>query len=121
MILGVGIDIVEIDRLRDTITKWESHFLNKIFTQSEIAYCRSKSNPAQHFAARFAAKEAFYKALPKNRDYPFSWKQIEVISMKDGNPVIQMTGVPKKFEGIVSHLSLSHSQNSAVAVVVLEK
>jgi holo-[acyl-carrier protein] synthase len=121
MILGVGIDIVEIDRIKNTLEKWNTRFLEKVFTENEINYCNSKANPAQHFAARFAAKEAFYKALPKNKDYTVSWKEIEVISMKNGNPVISFTEKSKELELIHAHLSLSHSLNSAVAVVVLEK
>lgn len=121
MVLGVGIDIIEIDRIQATIEKWGAHFLEKVFTAPEIDYCNSKANPAQHFAARFAAKEAFFKALPKSRELSVSWKQIEVMSMKEGNPVIKTDGLKGEYSGITIHLSLSHSLNSAVAVVVLEK
>ena len=120
MVLGVGIDIVEIDRIKNALEKWNARFLEKVFTETEINYCNSKANPAQHFAARFAAKEAFYKALPKNKEYSVSWKEIEVISMKDGNPVIRFIDKRKELASINVHLSLSHSLNSAVAVVVLE-
>lgn len=120
MILGTGIDIVEIERIKLTITKWGSRFLNKVFTDNEIAYCNSKADPAQHFAVRFAAKEAFYKALPQNREYTFSWKDIEVISEKSGNPLLKTSGISGRLGDISVHLSLSHSKESAVAVVIIE-
>ena len=121
MILGVGIDIVEIERIKTTLEKWGDRFLKKVFTDDEISYCNSKAIPYQHYAARFAAKEAFYKALPKNSEYAVSWQDIEVISQKSGNPVIKFIHKKEELSSIKIHLSLSHSQNSAVAVVVLEK
>jgi holo-[acyl-carrier protein] synthase len=119
MILGIGTDIIETERIREMIAKWDTHFIEKVFTKTEIEYCKTKSNPVPHFAARFAAKEAFYKALPKNRNYPLSWQHIEVIN-KDGKPTIKFYSDREEHKHITIHLSLSHTEDSAVATVVIE-
>ena len=120
MILGIGTDIVETERIKETIEKWDTHFIKKVFTEKEIKYCQNKSNPIPHFAARFAAKEAFYKALPQNRDYPLSWQHIEVIS-DNGKPIIKFYSDREEHKSIIVHLSLSHTEKSAMATVVIEK
>jgi holo-[acyl-carrier protein] synthase len=120
MILGIGTDIVETGRIKETIEKWDAQFIKKVFTEKEIEYCKNKSNPVPHFAARFAAKEAFYKALPRNRDYPLSWQHIEVVN-ENGKPTINFYSDREEHKCITIHLSLSHSENSAMATVVIEQ
>ena len=120
MILGIGTDIIELERIKETIEKWDTQFIKKVFTEKEIEYCKNKSNPIPHFAARFAAKEAFYKALPKNRDYPLSWQDIEITN-KYGRPIIKFYSDREEHKNITIHLSLSHTNNSAIATVVIEK
>lgn len=120
MILGLGTDIVETERIRETIAKWDAKFIKRVFTENEIKYCNSKSNPIPHFAVRFAAKEAFYKALPKNREYSLSWHDIEVIN-EDGKPTIKFYSNREEHKSIMIHLSLSHAGHSAIAAVIIEK
>lgn len=120
MIIGIGIDIVDIDRIKNIIEKWGKHFINKIYTESEIIYCNSKANPYQHYAARFAAKEAFYKALPKNKHTNINWKDIEVIISNEGYPTINFKREITEFSSPIVHLSLSHSSNNAIAMVIIE-
>jgi len=119
MILGVGTDIVETKRIKETIEKWDTHFIKKVFTEKEIEYCQNKLNPIPHFAARFAAKEAFYKALPQNRNYPLSWQHIEIIN-ENGKPTIKFHSDKEEHKSIAIHLSLSHTDNNAMAVVIIE-
>jgi len=119
MILGVGTDIVEIKRIKETIENWNTRFIRKVFTEKEIEYCQSKSNPIPHFAARFAAKEAFYKALPQNRNYSLSWQHIEIIN-ENGKPTIKFHSDKEEHKFIAIHLSLSHADNNAMAIVIIE-
>jgi len=125
MILGTGIDIVEVFRLRDAISKWGDSFLTKIFTQREIDYSNSRRFSYQHFAARFAAKEAVIKAFGEPRRHPINWTDIEVLNDKEGKPVIEfrkdaMKLKKKKRVGDVI-VSMSHSKNYAIANVILVK
>ena len=118
-----GIDIIEVSRVEDAINNLGDNFLNKIFTENEIAYC-NKSKKMKHFAARFAAKEAVFKALSneiKSRD-DLVWKQIEVISEKSGRPkvnidLLKTLNISKNIESI--DISLSHIAEFAVASVVV--
>ena len=120
-----GIDIIEVSRVEDAINNLGDNFLNRIFTDNEIDYCnKSKKMKYQHFAARFAAKEAVFKALSneiKSRD-DLVWKQIEVISEESGRPKINMNllkslNISKNIESI--DISLSHIAEFAVASVVV--
>lgn len=113
MIKGIGIDIVEIKRVRKLIKQYGPKFLERTFTKKEIQYCQNKPNPAQHYAGRFAVKEALIKALGK----PFVLKEIEV----DKGPAIRLTGLAKKAVGNNKILlSISHDHEYAVAQVVLD-
>jgi len=112
MILGMGVDIVEIYRMKDAIKKWGDLFLTKIFTPREIKYSTSRRLAHQHFAARFAAKEAVVKAFGEPNKHPIRWTEIEVLNDKEGKPVIE-------FGDVV--VSMSHSENYAVANVILMK
>jgi holo-[acyl-carrier protein] synthase len=122
MIQGIGVDIIEIDRIREVIDRYGDSFLSRIFTETEIKYCRSKKISSQHFAARFAAKEAFSKALSTGWRGEFSWKDIEVSNNELGQPSITLYGkLADKIEKDRVLISLSHSDNSVVAFVVIEK
>lgn len=120
-----GIDIIEVSRIEEAIGNLGDNFLNKIFTENEIAYCsKSQKMKYQHFAARFAAKEAVFKALSneiKSRD-DLVWKQIEVISEESGRPkvnidLLKTLNISKNIESI--DISLSHIAEFAVASVVV--
>lgn len=122
MIYGIGIDIVHIPKFRRTIERWGDRFKEKVFTESELAYCRDKGSPVQHLAVRFAAKEAFIKALGKGT----SLTDIEVVNDNSGKPHIIFhsklnpalsTGQNSKLR---THLSLSHHGDYCIAQILLE-
>lgn len=123
MIAGTGIDIVEIPRMHDAIKKWGDSFISKVFTAREVKYSTSKRFSAQHFAARFAAKEAVVKAFGEPSKFPIRWTDIEVVNDAEGKPVIEFRGgamklkKTKKIDEIV--VSMSHSKNYAIASVIL--
>lgn len=121
MKITCGIDIIEIDRIRDSIGSLEDKFLNKVFTKNEIEYCESKRGQKyQHYAARFAAKEAVFKAISKglNDKYSICWKDIEIINREDGRPTINLCH--KVHEVILDiDISMSHCKQYATANVVV--
>jgi holo-[acyl-carrier protein] synthase len=120
MIRGIGIDIVDIQRIEESVKKYNRQFLEKIFTTLEIAYCTSKQNPYGHFAARFAAKEAVAKALSTGWGGGFRWKDVEVSNDSAGKPAVRLSGDLKKLlEGNSILLSLSHSDTTVVAVAII--
>lgn len=117
MIKGLGVDIIEIDRVRSAVDRYGEKFLRKILTPREIKYCRNRrSFKFPEMAARFAAKEAYSKALGTGI-MGIDWKEIEVVNDRQGKPQIAVAGKIKK----KTHVSLSHSLNYAVASVVLEQ
>ncbi|MBI1977522.1 MAG: holo-ACP synthase [Candidatus Omnitrophica bacterium] len=118
----LGIDIVSVRRMREVIERRGKHFLDRIFTSSEQAYCETKRNKYENYAARFAAKEAVIKAKKGGRGR-FSFKDIEVTRNFRGAPSIQLTTQARKKLGISSRatfeLTLAHERDFAVAVVAL--
>ena len=120
---AIGIDIVEISRLAKTSKKWGKSFLNKIYTRRELAYSNSKRFPYQHLAARFAAKEAIFKALGEVEKDFVGWKNIEILNDPYGKPVVFWHGkakdVKKKRRIRAAAVSLSHTENYAVASALL--
>ncbi|MCI8411907.1 MAG: holo-ACP synthase [Clostridia bacterium] len=124
MKITCGTDIIEIERIKESIQTLEDRFLNRVFTQNEIQYCESKkAQKYQHYAARFAAKEAAFKAISCNLNdkYKISWKDIEVTNDNQGRPKLNITGVD--LTGIESiDISISHCKEYATAnVTVLYK
>jgi holo-[acyl-carrier protein] synthase len=123
MIYGIGIDLVKISRLKSAIEKWGKSFLKRIFTEDEIAYCYERKEPYPSLAVRFAAKEAFVKAIGSEIHIPLT--DIEIINDKSGRPSIKIKGKLKQFFKKKSirhcHLSLSHEKEYGIAYVVLEK
>lgn len=121
MIKGIGVDIIEVSRIGKVIEKWGSHFLTKVFTESEIEYCNAKKNPSMHFAARFAAKEAFSKALTIGWSSGFRWKDVEVKNDQSGKPILVIYGNVKARLGNSNVLlSLSHTDDLVSAIVIIE-
>ena len=123
MILGIGIDLVDVSRVEAIIFRWQQKFLKRVFTDAEIRYCNNKKNPAQRFATRFAAKEAFIKALfPKGQE-GVSYRDIE-IDQKNLRPIINLYGKVKESAvemGVARiHVMLSHDGNYGIANVILE-
>jgi holo-[acyl-carrier protein] synthase len=126
VILGVGVDIVEIDRMRQMLETSGERLISRIFTEGESRYALARAEPALHFAARAAAKEATYKALSGNHlARAVGWREIEVTLRDDGAPYLLLHGRAQQraTEMGVSRalISLTHSKSAAVAVVVLEK
>ncbi|MBL7155515.1 MAG: holo-ACP synthase [Candidatus Omnitrophica bacterium] len=123
MIVGSGIDIVEISRFRKAKKKWGKEFLNKIFTKNEISYSKKRRFQDQHFAARFAAKEAVLKAFGDNLSSIHNWQDIEIINDKSGKPYVCFHGSAKKLKtkekinNVV--LSMAHCKGHAVANAIL--
>lgn len=128
MRVTTGIDIIEVDRIRETIEELGENFLNRIYTKREIEYCnKSGSIKYQHFAARFATKEAVFKAISQfisGREEAL-WKDIEVINIKGGKPVINVDKLQKNFKKNADNIelksidiSISHIKEYAVASVV---
>jgi holo-[acyl-carrier protein] synthase len=126
MVKGIGTDIVAIKRLAECIAKYGDRFLKKVFTEPEIRQSRNKANPAVHFAGQWAAKEAFFKALPPACQPVAEWKSVQILTSDDsGRPEIavcssllrdQLAG-----EGISSfRISISHETDYAVAFALLE-
>ncbi len=121
MIKGIGVDIIEIERIRESIDTSGDRFLEKVFTPQEIAYCSGKQNSAQHYAARFAAKEAMSKALSTGWAGEFRWKDVELTNDPSGQPHISLHGrLRDGMAGTCVHVSLSHSHSHVVAVVVID-
>ena len=121
MICGIGIDLVEIARIEEMLTRWPERFVERVFTPEEIALCESRADHASAFAARFAAKEAFSKALGTGVDKDFSWKDFAVGHQSNGSPMAVLSPrLAARLKNVKIHLSLSHSDHYATAVVVLE-
>lgn len=120
MIVGVGIDSVEVDRIRKAEQRWGRNFLKRLFTDAELTYCLSHANPYPSLAARFAAKEALIKALDVKALW--KWRNMEVMRAKSGRPSISLTGPALRFarkQRVTSfHVSLTHDRDRATAVVM---
>lgn len=118
--MTVGIDIIEVKRIERAIKKWGERFLKRIFLPEEESYCKSRRNPYIFFSARFAAKEAFSKALGLGIRR-ISWKDIEVTHNEMGKPILIIRGKSKKIlAGRRLDVSISHTDNLATAIVIIE-
>ena len=121
MKISCGVDIIEIDRIKDSIEDIGEKFVRRVFTEREIEYCESKKGQKyQHYAGRFAAKEAAFKAISSELDNKYSvcWKDFEVINDKQGRPQINITNINiEKIESI--DVSISHCKLYATANVVV--
>jgi len=124
MTSGVGIDMIEVERVAEKINK-ETGFRELVFSKAEIAYCESKKKKFEHYAARFAAKEAFFKALGTGWAENTLFNEVEIINDDNGKPDISLSGVTKEtinkmgIKNVV--VSLSHIKSIASAVVIIEK
>jgi holo-[acyl-carrier protein] synthase len=122
MVKGIGVDIIEIARVSRSIEQGGDLFLEKVFTPREIAYCKARQNAYQHYAARFAAKEAVSKALSTGWAGEFRWKDVEVMNDPSGQPRIAFSGkLGETLTGTSVFVSLSHSDSHVVAMVVIEE
>ncbi len=124
MEIKCGIDIIEISRIKKSIEDLGEKFLNKVYTEEEIIYCESrKKQKYQHYAARFAAKEATFKAISDKLDdkYELSWKDYEVINNKNGQPIMKLHKIDKNIEKAIENIdiSLAHCKEYATANVAI--
>ena len=125
MVLGVGTDLIETKRIEESIVRYGERFLERVFTPNEIAYCmRKRKNAAESFAARFAAKEAGAKALGTGISHGITWKELEVLREPSGRPTLHLSGrAAERAERMGVRrvqLSLTHSRELAMAVVIVE-
>jgi len=122
MVKGIGVDIIEIARVRQSIETLGDRFLDKVFTSREREYCSSKQNSFQHFAARFAAKEAVSKAMSTGWAGEFRWKDVEVMNDPSGQPRITLSGpLTELLVRARILVPLSHSESHVVAMVLIEE
>ena len=121
MKIKCGTDIIEIERIKESIESLGEKFLNRVFTQKEIQYCESKkAQKYQHYAARFAAKEAIFKAISESLvdKYALNWTDYEIVNDESGKPIVKITGFDlQSIENI--DLSMSHCKQYAVATAVV--
>jgi holo-[acyl-carrier protein] synthase len=124
MVLGLGTDLIETRRIQDSLDRYGERFLTRVFTSGEIAYCTRKKNAAESFAARFAAKEAAAKALGTGISRGVTWKELEVRREPTGRPTLHLSGRAAELAESMGvrrlQLSLTHSRELAMAVVVAE-
>lgn len=125
MTKGIGVDVVEIRRMREMIRKYGDRFLQKVFTPSEIVFCEKMAAPEIHFAGRWAVKEAFYKALPRECQVLSGWKSVEIVPGASAAPVISVCSGSLKSEmdkcGIERIFSsISHEKQVCVGMVVMD-
>ena len=125
MIYGIGVDLVDIKRVEKVIGRWGDRFTRRVFTPDEIKICSGRASPPSAFSLRFAAKEAFSKALGLGMKKGLNWRDIEVFHYPGGRPGLRLHGRSSEIcreERIVGlHLSLSDEMEYGIAMVVLEK
>jgi len=123
MIYGIGIDIIRTDRVKEIVDKWGQKFLARVFTENEISYCYQKKTPYMSLAVRFAAKEAFIKAIGSR--VPVSLTDVEVVNIDSGEPLLHLSNRLEYFikTNLIkkAHLSISHEHEYGVACVILEQ
>ncbi len=117
----VGIDIVSVSKMEKAFLSWGDHLKKKIFSSEEEKYCEKKRRPSLHLAANFASKEAFLKALSRRERDGIKWREIKVLNKEGGQPILSLSGKAKEAvkEGLMPHISISHSGDYAVAICLL--
>ena len=124
MILGTGVDLAEVHRIRQSVERFGDRFVHRIYTDREIAYVERKANRFERYAARFAAKEAGMKALGTGWRRGIQWKDFEVVNLPSGRPTLLLHGEAEAIAsraGVKSvHLSLTHTAENGLAYVIFE-
>ena len=124
MIYGIGVDLVQIGRMEKVLKRWEKRFINRVFAVEEITFCNKRAFPPSSFAMRFAAKEAFSKAIGLGMRGGIRWRDIEVFHFPGGRPGLRLHGkasqICRENKIVASHLSLTDEGDYGVAMVVLE-
>jgi holo-[acyl-carrier protein] synthase len=124
LIVGTGIDLAEVDRIRQSIERYGERFLKRVYTPGEIAYVERKANKFARYAARFAAKEAGMKAIGTGWRRGVTWQDFEVANLPSGRPTLRLTGVAAQVAERMGvkriSLSLTHTTQNGMAFVILE-
>jgi holo-[acyl-carrier protein] synthase len=124
MIVGLGLDVAEIDRIEAAIRRHPAAFVERVFTPAEAAYCQRYANPYERYAGRFAAKEAAMKALGTGWSHGVRWRDIEVVREPGGKPTLKLEGVARSIADRLGTkhivLTITHSGNLAIAQVIFE-
>ena len=124
MIIGTGVDLVEIMRFRKVIERLKDRFIHRVFTAGEQQFCNEHRDPVPHYAVRFAAKEALFKALGTGWAKGVTWLDVEVRRERQDAPMMSLHGEAQRLSEAMgahkAHISLSHSDNWAIAMVILE-
>ena len=124
MIVGTGVDIAEVARIQAAVDRFGERFLKRVFTPAEVRYYVSKINAAERLAARFAAKEAGMKAIGTGLRHGVTWQDVEVVRLPGQRPQLRFSGKAAEFADRLgckrTHLSLSHTEEQAIAHVILE-
>jgi holo-[acyl-carrier protein] synthase len=124
MIVGIGSDLAQVERIRKSIAQYGDRFLGRVYTDRERAYALSKANWAERFAARFAAKEAGMKAIGTGWRSGITWKDFEVVNENSGRPTLRLSGVAFQTAAAMGveriSITLTHTTETALAVVILE-
>jgi len=123
MIIGIGTDIIEVSRIRNICEQYGQRFLNRIYTKTEQEYCESFNDTKYlHYAARFAVKESFSKAIGTGLTRGFKFKEVGIENEKNGKPHVVLDGkLKKKWGHYKLHVSLSHTEENAVAYLIIEE
>lgn len=124
MIVGLGLDISEVNRIQASVERYGDAFLRRVYTPAEIAYCEQLKNPYERFAARFAAKEATMKALGTGWSRGVRWIDLEVVRLRSGKPTMELRGAARQIaDGLgvkAISLTITHSGSTAIAQVIFE-
>jgi holo-[acyl-carrier protein] synthase len=124
MITGIGVDVVQNERIKESLQRFGDRFLNRIYTEEEITYCNKCAHPEIHFAARFSAKEAAFKALGTGWAAGVTWKDVEVERLPSGKPELHLYGGALARASSMGasrfYVSLTHDNLVSCAVVILE-
>jgi holo-[acyl-carrier protein] synthase len=120
MITGLGVDIIEVGRIKKALDRWGERFIRRVFSSGEERYCLRKAFPEQSFAARFAAKEATLKALGTGLSGGIGWKDVEIVNNRMGKPEVKLgSKITKRIGEKKVLISLSHTKESAIAFAIL--
>ena len=120
-IIGTGVDLVEVPRFRRAVERWGDRLLSRLFTRSELAYCKAYKAAEEHLAVRFAAKESVVKALGAPKGLGLEWKDLEIVRSKSGQPGVTFRGSMNRWKRLQVHLSLSHTSEYAVATALVSE
>lgn len=124
MIVGMGTDLIEVDRIRNSVERYGDKFLRRVYTETEVAYAMSKQNFPERLAGRFAVKEAAMKAIGTGWRRGVTWKDFEVVNEPGGRPTLRLTGAAARIADALAvrrvSVSITHTASMAMAVVILE-